>query len=106
MQWNKYVRILYNCQIEKIEKEFGKERMTAWCKENHLDETLEAKKETPNELKPPLPQSQPVQSNQKNKNQVDPVKHKQRSSSHQFKNKIIKKRSGGDDEIDDIFNKF
>lgn len=95
--------------MEKIEKEFGKERMAAWCKENHLNETLEAKKGTPIDLKPPLSQSRPVQSNQKNKNQVVPAKHKQGSSSasaHQFKNKIVKKRNGGGDEIDDIFNNF
>ena len=28
------------------------------------------------------------------------------TQSHQFKNKIVKKRNGGGDEIDDIFNNF
>ena len=32
----------YNCQIEKIETESGKERMTVVCKENHWNETLNA----------------------------------------------------------------
>ena len=60
----------------EIERNSGRNGWRLGVKKITWTETLEAKKETPNELKPPLPQSQPVQSNQKNKNQIDHVKHK------------------------------
>ena len=107
MQWNKYARILYDCQMEKIVKEFGKERIEVWRKQHHFEEILGPIKKESSQLKV----SPSVVSNIQSKSQtIIPAKHKQNSLTPQSKKKFVKKskssQGGGGDEIDDIFNDF
>jgi len=109
MQWNKYSRILHDCQVEKVKKEFGMGRVEAWCKENHLVEVLGLVKKETCELK-----NHPNGKNTQPKNQKIPPKLKQnlptpsQPSSSQSKTKFVKKSKSSlkGDEIDDIFNLF
>lgn len=98
MQWNKYVKILYDSQVNKLTIEFGREKVEKWCKENNLQEKIGYIKEESKELKPPQT------NNNVNKNPNLPLKHSSQSKSK--KNFIKKSKSNQSigNEIDDIFN--
>lgn len=97
MQWTKYVRILYESGVEKLQKSFGREKVAKWCGENHLEEKL-VKSEVI-ALKEPQTNAPIV-----------PSKNKPESSGS-LKKKPFKKLktssyNSNNDEIDDIFGAF
>ena len=100
MQWNKYVCILYNGQVEKLSKLVCDDQFNEWFATHGLDKLIIISKMEEKEQKLPKPApTVPVAQSESSKKLI-PSKNK--SSNYTKPKKSSSKKKG--DDIDDIFD--